>query len=718
LPYATALPIIEEYKMVVRVGLIGAGFISSVHADAIAAIPGLSVSAVIDPNFKAAERLAKARGAKAFASLEEAVAANAIDRVHALVPPDLHYAVGKQAIAAGIPVLLEKPICTESGEARELIALAAEKNIALGVNQNFMFHPALLKFLNDNTRGKFGRLRHVSLVCAVPLRQLDAKQFGHWMFRTPYNIILEQLVHPLSQLVRVAGLLNVTSAVAQPSQELAPGLHFHRGFDVSLNNDLMTAQLHMAFGENFPVWQMTVSGDDGNAVIDMFADTYVPQFRTRWMGQADALIVGVAMSVRQACGALKGLLKYGGSQVKLVGRSDQFFVGIKNSVAAFHEAVTQNKPLPVTAETGLHLVELCEKIGTLADVSKTPAKPIAKLIGASDPVPHYDVAVFGGTGFIGKHLVKQLLDANYAVGVIARNTAGLPSHFSDPRLTLVRGDVTKREDIARGIGSAKLVVNLAHGGASGSRETIVDALVGSARTMGEVCLEKQVTRLVHVGSIAGLNLGDPNEIIRPSTPADTEGDQRGDYSFAKAEADRVLLTLHKTRGLPVTIQRPGVVVGSGTIPFHSGLGVFNNDQHCLGWNNGRNALPFVLVEDTASAIVCALKADEAVNGRTDNIVGGVRLTAREYYDELVRVSGRPLRYHPQSIWIQQAIDIVKWAIKRVGGRTISFPSLRDLKSRGMSAPFDTNETESVLNWAPVKDRATFVAKGIHATLNG
>ncbi len=701
-----------------RIGLIGAGFISAVHADAIAAIPGLTLSAVIDPNLVAAERLARARGAKAFASLGEAVAAGAVDRVHALVPPDLHDAVGRQAIEAGLPVLLEKPICVDASQARALIALAAEKNVTIGVNQNFMFHPSLLKFLADHKQGKFGRLRHVALNCAVPLRQLDANQLGHWMFRTPYNIILEQLVHPLSQLVRVAGQLEVSAAVAQAAQEIAPGLFFHRGFDVSLRNDKTTAQLHMAFGENFPVWQMSVTGDDGNAIIDMFADTYVPQFRTRWMGQADGLISGSAVGLRQLGGSFAGVLKYAASQVKLGGRSDQFFVGIKNSVAAFHGAVTAGRTPDVSGETGLHLVELCERIGDLAGVSREPAKPVAALVAPGDPVPAYDVAVFGGTGFIGKQLVKQLLAADYRVGVIARNVAGLPAWFADPRVTLVRGDVTKREDIARGIGSARLVVNLAHGGASGARDVIVDVLVGSARTMGEVCLEKQVSRLVHVGSIAGLNLGDPGETITPSTPADTQGDERGDYSFAKAEADRALLAMHKSQGLPVTIQRPGVVVGEGSVPFHSGLGTFNNDQHCLGWNNGRNGLPFVLVEDTASAIVCALKGGAEINGRTDNIVGGVRLSARDYYAELVKLSGRPLTFHGQSLWFQQGVEIFKWAVKRIGGRNVSFPSMRDLASRGMVARFDTSESERVLGWSPVTDRARFVERGIRIVVGG
>lgn len=65
------------------------------------------------------------------------------------------------------------------------------------------------------------------------------------------------------------------------------------------------------------------------------------------------------------------------------------------------------------------------------------------------------------------------------------------------------------------------------------------------------------------------------------------------------------------------------MVGSGTSPFHSGLGFFNNDQYCVGWNSGQNALPWVLVGDCASAIVAAVTAP-AAPGRAYNLVGDVR----------------------------------------------------------------------------------------------
>ena len=82
---------------------------------------------------------------------------------------------------------------------------------------------------------------------------------------------------------------------------------------------------------------------------------------------------------------------------------------------------------------------------------------------------------------------------------------------------------------------------------------------------------------------------------------------RADYARAKAACDAALLAMHRDTGLDLVILRPGVVVGEGSSPFHSGLGLFNNEQHCIGWNAGRNPLPFVLAEDVADAILRACR---------------------------------------------------------------------------------------------------------------
>ncbi|HSG39202.1 MAG TPA: NAD(P)-dependent oxidoreductase, partial [Thermoanaerobaculia bacterium] len=180
----------------------------------------------------------------------------------------------------------------------------------------------------------------------------------------------------------------------------------------------------------------------------------------------------------------------------------------------------------------------------------------------------------------------------------------------------------------------------------------------------------------------------------------------------KGASELLLLGLHRERGLPVSILRPGIVVGKGGQPFHGAVGQFINQQHCLGWGPGKAPLPFVLVEDVAEAICLALRSEAAV-GRIYNVVGEVRPTAREYIAELGAVLGRPLRFHPRQPFGVQAFEISKWLIKRLAGRwSAQLPSYHHLRSLGMRARFDCEDIQRELGWRPVTDRAEFMRRAI------
>ncbi len=216
---------------------------------------------------------------------------------------------------------------------------------------------------------------------------------------------------------------------------------------------------------------------------------------------------------------------------------------------------------------------------------------------------------------------------------------------------------------------------------------------------------------MHVGSIASLYLGPQDKPVTGATPPDSHPEQRADYARAKVLSDQLLLRMHEGEGLPVVILRPGLVVGEGTSPFHSGLGFYNTEQHCIGWNAGRNPLPFVLVDDVAEAIVLASTAP-GIEGRCYNLVGDVRLSAREYVAALAQALHRPLRFHPQSprfLWLE---DSGKWLVKRASGRRVAAPSQRDFLSRGLMARFDCSDATGDLGWCPMADRAIFLRDAI------
>ena len=699
--------------------LVGAGTIARVHAEALAAplhARPRRIVCVVDPDLEAARRLCPPDG-RVHDTLEAALAQGGFERAHVLTPPETHAAIACQLLDAGKSVLLEKPLATSHAASTGLSARAGD---CLGINQNFVFHPAFLRLRKMLDSGLLGLPRSVSCIYAMPLRQLAARQFGHWMFRQPANILLEQAVHPLSQIAALAGRTMTLQASAGPALALGAGRLFHPAFDVLMQGEKLPAQLRFAVGETFPFWQLTLVCDDGVAVADIVANRILRYRRTRWLEPVDGLVSGAATAGDLV---LAGARNFAAGLVSMSGwraRNDPFFLSMRASIDAFHTACDHGQPPPLDAAFGAGLVETCLRIVDAAGLGPVPepiaaARP-ASAAGLASPAVaggrRPDIAVLGGTGFIGRATVAILQRAGCRVAVLSRSSgdpgAGTLQH---------RGSITDPAAVRNVIAGAPVVVNMVHGGGGTDWPSIHTAMVGGAVNVAHACLEAGA-RLVHVSSIAALYLGDAAVTVVGATPPDPRDRERADYARAKILAERQLTGMATAQRLRLTILRPGLVVGLGTSPFHGGLGFYNTEQHCIGWNDGRNPLPFVLVGDVADAILRVFEtAMPAGSGlRAYNLVGDVRLSARDYVAELARALSRPLAFHPQSarrLWVG---ELAKFAIKRAGGRRVTMPRLRDLKSRGLLSHFDCSDAARDLGWHPVADRERFLdeAMQVHA----
>ena len=535
---------------------------------------------------------------------------------------------------------------------------------------------------------------------------------------------MEQAVHPLSQIVAVAGAVKNVQAMAGAPSEIAPGVSLFPTLTATLDCTQLPAQLRFAVGQSYPFWQLTVVCDDGVLVADILANRCYAHGRTRWLEPADNLISGVRMSGAVFGDALRNAKDYALSTLRLQRPSDPFLRSMQGSIGAFYSSV-DGAAYETDGAFGAALVSVCEAIRDEAfgKPEPAPAKPPAKPgVGAAAArrgakrVRAPEVAVLGGTGFIGAQTVQRFVAQGKRVSVMARSVHNLPAELQNERVVLHRGDIRDFEAVRRAIDGAEVVVNLAHGGGGANFEQIRNGMVGGAETVARICLALNTRRLLHVGSIASLYLGPQFGAVTGKTPPDPQAWRRADYARAKAECDRMLLEMHAREGLRVCILRPGLVVGEGTAAFHSGLGFFNNDQHCVGWNLGRNPLPFVLVQDVAEAIALAAVTEAPIEGRCYNLVGDVRPSAREYMEDLAEATGRPLRFHPSvpaGLW---AGELAKWAIKAAGGRRSPLPSRRDILSRGLRARFDCGDAKRDLGWVPTVDPRTFsrLAVAVHA----
>jgi predicted dehydrogenase len=124
-----------------RTAVIGVGYLGNFHAQKYAAIPDVELVGVVDNDQKRAAEIATALGTRAFGDHRELI--GCVDAVSVVVPTQFHYAVARDFLAAGVHVLIEKPITVTIEEADELIALADKNGVVFQVGHLERFNPVL-----------------------------------------------------------------------------------------------------------------------------------------------------------------------------------------------------------------------------------------------------------------------------------------------------------------------------------------------------------------------------------------------------------------------------------------------------------------------------------------------------------------------------------------------------------------------------------------------
>lgn len=114
-----------------KAAVIGVGHFGRHHARIYSHMPGVELVAVVDPNAEHAAEAAKTTGAKPCADYRDIL--NSVDLVSVATPPDTHFAIARDFFAAGVAVLVEKPMAANLAHARELVEVARQAGLPLQV---------------------------------------------------------------------------------------------------------------------------------------------------------------------------------------------------------------------------------------------------------------------------------------------------------------------------------------------------------------------------------------------------------------------------------------------------------------------------------------------------------------------------------------------------------------------------------------------------------
>ena len=245
------------------------------------------------------------------------------------------------------------------------------------------------------------------------------------------------------------------------------------------------------------------------------------------------------------------------------------------------------------------------------------------------------VLVTGASGFTGSHLVRFLIEAGHQVRVLVRPSSRLDlleGLSPEP----IHGDLTDGESIRRAVTGTERIFHLAavYREAKLSDRVYYDVNVEGTRRLAEAALSEGGVPLIYC-STCGVH----GEVAEP--PADEEAPYNpGDiYQETKVEAEKLLLSMKRERGLHLVIIRPVGIYGPGDRRF---LKLFRGvaRRHFPMIGKGDVFYHLTHVEDVARGFMRAAEVSSA-NGKVFIIAGERYTTIKELIEIIARAAKVP-----------------------------------------------------------------------------
>ena len=179
-----------------------------------------------------------------------------IKEVMIAAPATHHYKLAKQALLSKKDVYVEKPLCLNCDEAKELIRIADEQGVVLMVGHILHYHPCVRKLQKLVTQGELGKIQYITSN-RLNLGSYRTEENALWNF-APHDIsvILSLCGHQLPEQVRCTGAAYLSEGVADKSL-----------VTLKFAGDLQ-AHIYVSWLNPFKEQKLTVIGSHGLAVFD------------------------------------------------------------------------------------------------------------------------------------------------------------------------------------------------------------------------------------------------------------------------------------------------------------------------------------------------------------------------------------------------------------------------------------------------------------------
>ncbi len=317
------------------------------------------------------------------------------------------------------------------------------------------------------------------------------------------------------------------------------------------------------------------------------------------------------------------------------------------------------------------------------------------------------ILLTGAAGFVGKHLVRALLDRGYTVRALVRantdNTA-----LTKMGVQIVTGDLRIKESLYSAFDGVESVVHLAST-MKGPWEEYLESTVRGTERLLEIAKERNVRRFVYMSSISVYEtLSAKNNFIDENSPligaqnipvgAPPQSSLPSLYERSKIEAEAVVKKFISS-GMDGVILRSAVIYGPGGTLLPPRLGLSLGASRYLVIGSGNKKIPLIYVGNLVQGIIAALESPNA-KGEIFNLVDDQMISQNDYLlavksSVLPKLSLMHLSY-PTTLAISNLVGYLLKLIKK--------PSpFRKVYLNICRRPFQysNGKAKKLLNWQPI-----------------
>jgi 2-alkyl-3-oxoalkanoate reductase len=676
-----------------RVGLVGAGYISEFHARAIQRVPTARIVGIADVvNSRAAALAARFNIPKVFPTME-AMMNEGVDVIHILTPPDTHASLAIAALKGGCHVLVEKPMGINAEEVDRISAAAAGAQKSVCVNHSMLYDRFVSKALNLVRSGAIG----------VPLtfdyfRSSEYPPYRGGPLPIHYQDggypFLDQGVHALYLAESFLG--PITDAKALYGTHGGDSNLLYDEWRVAVQCQRGTANIQISWNVRPLQNWFVVQGTKGVLRANLFAMwvIHTPQLP---LPKAPARALQAMIEGLSICAQVPA------NVARFAAKKIVQYDGLHSLVDAFYRALQTGAPMPVPAGEARSTVYWTNRVSQEADAAKIRFQSQFQTAGRAK------VLVTGANGLIGRHLVRRLLQEGNCVRLFVRRPPE-PEFINDDNIEVFLGDLGDPAAVDRAVAGTE---NVYHVGATmkGSAHDFERGTVSGTQNIVDSVLRHGVRRLVYISSLSCLHaaVAQYGDLITEDWPVEPSPTKRGAYTQSKTAAEKVVLDAVRDRHLRAVLLRPGRVFGPGmTLLTPEVARKMGNLFVILG--DGTRELPLVYVEDVIDAVVLAAETSK-FDGRVFHIVDRTQITQNQVVRDYISKNARKARVVHVPLAVVYSLALGFEVLSKILKRPVPL-SIYRVKSALARMKFDCTRAEKELGWQP----RVGVASGLQETM--